>query len=162
MLITSILIWILLIYNLRVAVKGDPLAKLLFKVDRSRLEKMEAVFQQHKQDIDVETASLLKRFSRVTLIESTAFVGEMSVLAYLMFQDRLFFFCLVLFMKNCIMVATSIAYARHVRTGDKFMSSFYDLPGWLHTVDRISALISGAGLAYIFFNLNNILNIFTT
>lgn len=162
MIVTSIVIWILLIYNFRVAIKGDPLATFLFGTERKKLEETEKVFQQEGLNLDNETVSLLKRFSRITVLEIATFLAEMIILASLMYQDRLFWLCLALFMKNCLMVAVSVTYARQKRSGDKFMSSFHDLPRWLHTVDRFSALLSALGLVYIFISINNILSIFAT
>lgn len=156
MVLLSILLWLVLIYNLRVAVKGNPLAKFLLNTDRRQLEKIENNTQKMQSSADEHSIRILQNFSRLTLLELGAFLMEVFILIYLMYVDKMFFLCFALLVKNILAIAISLLYARKARSAASFMSSFHDLPKSLHVMDRISSLISGIVMLYIFFELNNI------
>jgi len=156
MVLLSILLWLVLIYNLRVAVKGNPLATFLLNTDRQQLEKIENNTQRMQSSADEKSFRIIQRFSRLTLLELGTFLVEMFILIYLMYNDTMFPLCSAILVKNILMIGVSLGYARKIRSSASFMSSFHDLPEGLHIMDRISALISGIGLLYIFLELNNI------
>ena len=156
MVLLSILLWLVLIYNLRVAIKGNPLANFLLNTERQQLEKVEGKTQRMQSPSDEKSLQILQNFSRLTLLELGAFLVEMAILLYLMYNDKMFFLCSALLVKNILAIAVSLLYAKKIRSSASFMSSFHELPKGLHIMDRISALVSGIGLLYIFLELNNI------
>lgn len=157
----SIAVWCVVIYSFRIALFGNPLHKLLVTTDARLLSRTEAIVHEGQAPpSDDPAAELLRRFSRLTLLELGAFILEMVLLIFFVLSDLLpramVWMCVALIGKNILVLAGSIYYARIQASRNELFGSLRALPGWLLWLDRISALLSGVAFLLLFAALNGL------
>ena len=157
MLLLSIGVWCIVVYSFRVAMFGNPLANLLLRKDHEVLKRAEEGALSGRGAMAEEDLHLLRRFSRLTLLELVVFLLEAGILVYLLLTHTLFWVSLVLLVKDVLAMVLSVVCTKRVTREGGMLTAFRKLPGWLHTADRASAAISAVGFLYIFLAVNNII-----
>jgi hypothetical protein len=147
-------IWLVIVYALRVALFGNPLANMLRTTDPTFLEHVDMV-TAHNGPYTEESVHFLRRFSRLSLLELGAFLLETALLIYFLTTGRLVMLCVFILIKNVVMFFLSLYLARRRREtlGANF-KSLQALPEWIHRSDRLSSLVSGLGFIALFVNIN--------
>jgi len=156
MLLAAVGVWCVIVYSFWVALLGNPLYGLLQGAESAVVERADALTRagQDATAIGEMELALLRRFSRLSLLEAGAFVLEMAVLVYLLSDRQLAPIAWALIAKNIVLVALSIAVARVMQREAGLLAALRELPGWLVWTDRLSALVSGAGFVAFFLVLN--------
>lgn len=154
MLFQVLTIWLVIVYSLRVALLGNPLANTLREVDESFLAHLDEV-AGHSDAYTDESFHFLRRFARLSLVELGAFLLETGLLIHFLVRGTSVTLCAVLLLKNAAMFATSLylAQRRRRKVGGSFMS-LKGLPEWIHWWDRGSSLLSGLGFGVLFVRVN--------
>ncbi len=152
----SVAVWLVLIYGFRIALFGNPLAKLLGEADVDFLGHIDMV-TKHNGPYTEESVHFLRRFSRLSLLELGAFLLETGLLIYLIITNTLLFLAVLLLIKNVVMFVLSLSFARRRRremAEDANFRAMKNVPEWVHTCDRLSSLASALGFAFIFAHVN--------
>lgn len=157
LIVLSIGIWCVLVYSVRVAVFGNPLANLLLKKNYEDLQNAESAVQKGPAGMNSQDIHLVRRFSRLTLLELIVFLLEVGILMYLIFAQTLVWMCVAILAKDVVAMLLSVSCTRRASREGGLLTAFTNLPRWLHVADRISAAISAVGFIYLFLALNNIL-----
>lgn len=152
----SIGLWCLVIYSLRVAFFGNPLYQGVVACEGEFLQRAEQILTGHREPANEAEAGFMRRFSRLTILEFAAFLAEVGLLAYLLWQWRVVWLCAVLLAKNLVVILLGIAFTQK-RTEQGVFRSLLKLPAWYVRVDRLSALVSGIGLLVTFLVVNGVL-----
>jgi hypothetical protein len=157
----AIALWCIVIYSFRVAVFGDPIYNLLVGASAETVNQAEKLMQHPEQVREMphsyEPAQLLRRFSRLTLFEFGAFILEMALLICLAVTGTLAVLCLVLIIKNILVMLLSLYHARTLAENRYILEAMRALPAYVITVDRLSSLVSGFGFLLFFLTLNNLI-----
>ena len=155
MLALSIGLWCVVVCNLRVAFAGNPLYLHLVRANAEFLRGLDKVASGGRAAASEPEVRFLRRFSRLTLLELAVFVLEMSLLVYLWLSRTMEWLSFALLVKNLFLFALSAAMAPALMRESLFQSLVV-LPSWLIRLDRLSALISGAGAFVLFLGVNGI------
>jgi hypothetical protein len=143
------------VYSVRVAVLGNPLFRMVQRADATLLARVEAATSGELSEITEDELLFLRRFSRLGLLEMLMVLVELLVFGALWWVDTLPALSLGLFLKNIAMLGFSIVLA-YVYMADGLFEALLCLPRWTGVVDRLSALISGAGALVILLSINGI------
>lgn len=156
MLVLSIGLWCVVLYNLRVAFWGNPLYLHLMRTDAEFLRRAEEVATGVRPAAATPELQFLRQFARLTLLELVMFLLEVGLLVSLWLSRTMQWLSAGLLMKNLLLLAVSAAMARAL-TRDSLFESLLGLPAWLIRTDRLAALISGAGGLVLFLAVNGII-----
>jgi hypothetical protein len=164
MLVLSILSWLVAVYSLRVAVFGEPVHNLLWRIDTATLRNLDVLVQsqvKHEDMLphDAESLRILRRFSRLTVLGLAGFGLEMGLLVYLVIVDQLVWLSLALLFKNVLGMSVSLYYARAKTSSESVFLSIRNMPAALVWLDRLSAGLSAAAFMWIFLLFSGLLPI---
>ena len=152
----SIGLWCLAIYCLRVALLGNPLYQIVVQGGQGLLTRAEQMLEDRRAPASDAEVMFMRRFSRLTLLEFAAFLGEVGLLFFLLWRRTLVWICAVLLVKNLAVIILGIFMARRHAAHGVFRS-LLQLPAWYVWVDRTAALVSGIGLLVTFLVVNRVL-----
>ena len=156
MILLSIGMWCVLIFSLRVALFGNPLLNLLRQTDKASLENAEKSALSALDRMEEKAFHLVRRLSRLTILEAVMFLLELGILIFLVFTHTYFWVSVTLLFKDLIIILFSILITRRFRHREKKLSSLCDLPAWFDIVERVSASLSALGFFYLFLAVNQI------
>ena len=148
----------MVVYSLRVALWGNPLYLCLKRADPKLLERAEQVVLGSGITPTEDEALFVRTFGRLTLLELFLFLLEVGLLVYLWVQETVLWLTVSLFAKDLVLIALSAAVAQSRTQSGPFVS-LLELPSWMVWVDRLSALVSGAGFLVLFLSVNRIVTL---
>jgi len=157
LLLTSISLWFLAVYALRIAFFGNPLVRHVAAAAPALVAAADAATSVGEpKESDPETARFISGFLRRALLGFAMLTLEFALLARLYWLDVLPGLAMVLLVRGLIVVAVgSIAVGYLDRERGTF-SGILAMPRWMHRLDRANALLSGAGaLAFLFAIIRN-------
>ena len=144
--------WCVVIFSIRVAVFGNPIHLLVCRADPDVLSAAEEIARHGSAErvTDERVFVLLRRFSRLTLLELGVFLLEVGLLIFLLTSRILFWLSAALLAKNLFALGVSMYYARRQSPGTGLLESLRDLPRGVVLMDRVSSLVSAAGFVVVF------------
>lgn len=153
MLGASLVLWIVVVYSVRVAVFGNPLYRMVQTADATLLARVEAATAGEINEVTEDELRFLRRFSRLGVLEMLMVFVELVVFGALWWVGTHPLLSMGLFLKNIAMLGLSIVLA-YVYMADGVFEALLGLPRWTGLVDRLSALVSGAGALLILLSIN--------
>jgi len=156
LLVTSIGTWAVALFSARVALLGNPLLNLVAHQEADLLGRADELTKgEHHPEPGPET-ELIRRFSRVVLLELVMLALEVAMLVMFLLEGQLPLLCWLLLGKNLLLLAASLWASRCLNT-DGVFSGILSIPSWMVWTDRISAALTAAGFAVLLLHINALL-----
>ncbi|MDP7397533.1 MAG: hypothetical protein QGF67_17350 [Lentisphaeria bacterium] len=150
----SLVIWLILIYSLRISIVGSPEYTLVRDVPPAVLDEAAACLDERVEPDDDDCRTFLQRFMHLSILKLVLFLLELVVAWVLLAQDigrRLAWFIVV---KNLGMLCISNLRSRIA--GQNVFDAVMDRPRWLASCERGYYLVSAGCLLYLFLQLNDL------
>ncbi len=157
-----LIMWTVIVYSLYIAIRGNPLPRLVAEQPVELLEHLDQQFEARggAPEAGGSTADFIRRFSRSALFELLAFVLELGLLFFLVlaweFEVAFYFWlCVALLLKNLAAFGFSWNYSRSMRHSQGLFKHLLRIPSWVGMLDRLSAALSAAGFILLLLHIFN-------
>lgn len=154
--VTSIGTWAVALFSARVALLGNPLLKLVTRQQADLLGRAEELIKGERTPEPGPETELIRRFSRVVLLELVVLALEVAMLVMFLLEGQLPLLCWGLLGKDLLLLAASLWASRRI-DADGVFSGILSIPSWMVWTDRLSAGLTAAGFAVILLHINALL-----
>ncbi len=153
MVLVSFGLWFVVVFGVRIAVWGNPLYRMVAEADASLLAGVDALVQGEVQEGTPEQLRFVRAFSQGVLLQLGMLCLELVLLTHLWWVKVLPALCLGLLLKDLGGVSVGIWVARHRRERGA-LAAVRNAPGWLLSLERLSAALSALGALALFLTVN--------
>lgn len=149
----SLLIWLIVIYSLRVSLRGNPEYRLVTTAPESFLDEAATCLDERVEPEDDEIRDFLQKFLHLSLIRMAFFILEIAVAWIILAKDMGQWLMWVIVAKNAVIICF---WHFRSRTPENVFSSVKEMSTAVLRWEKLSYLLSACCLLYVFLAINNL------
>ncbi|MCK5803697.1 MAG: hypothetical protein KAI66_12725 [Lentisphaeria bacterium] len=155
MLLVSVGLWIVIVYNVRKLFRGNPVARLIQTTDIETVTGAEGLTLGEKEEGTDEEMRFVRQFTRLTLLELGVFALEMGLAGFLLANNTMPWMCAILLLANVVLLLIGMVGGWHHAEGGVFRT-ILSMPPWIFHAERIGGAVTAAASAPLFLVVNNL------
>jgi hypothetical protein len=136
-------LWVVAVYNLRVAIAGNPLFRCVADAPDEIVRQVDQAASEDGGDMSPEATVFLQRFVARFCIALAILLMELTLLVRLFWIDHLPWLALGVLVKDLVAAAIGSLSAHSLAHRAGIFETLRIAPLWVRRLDRTSSLISG-------------------